>query len=159
MVGNCCSPYYDSLVIPIGGMMKKVFIVLLVFAYLSCYLGCTTTKTLVRSVDDLDDHNDLPLKLVTKDNTFYIFKEGNYNVQGDTLIGKAWGNQKGAYLRTGDFELHRIALNDIKTIDNIIINGIDAENTFLVILGIGAVIGVFAVIAILVSFDGPDLDW
>ena len=98
------------------GKMKKVFVVFLVFAYINCYFGCTTTKTLVRTVDDLHSDDDVPLRFITRDSTYYVLEKGTYNVEEDTLIGKGWANKKGAYLRTGENKWYKIPLNDIKQI-------------------------------------------
>ena len=108
---------------------------------MNCYLGCNTTTTMVRTVDDLDEDDEVPLRFVTKDNTYYVLEAGTYSVHGDSLTGRGWKNQKGAYLRTGENNWHKIALNDIKQIK--------AEDTTVIDAGLTAPI--IAVAAIFVG--------
>ncbi len=121
--------------------MKKVLIVFLIMSLINCYSGCTTATTMVRTVDDLDDDDELPLRFMTRDHTYYVLEAGTYFVDGDSLTGRGWSNQKGAYLKTGENKWHKIALSDIKQIK--------AEDTTVIDAGLTA-----PLIAAAVAFVG-----
>ena len=72
--------------------MKKVLSVILVFAYLNCYMGCFNSTIVPVAVveNELDTkRNDMALQVVTVDSLHYIFEENSYRFINDTLIGKA----------------------------------------------------------------------
>ena len=113
--------------------MKKLLTVFLIFAYINCYFSCSTTKTLVRTVDDLDSDDEVPLRLITNDSTYPVLEKGTYYVKGDTLIGRGWANKKGAYLRTGENKWHKIAIIDIMQINEETTMGTDVAMTALLL--------------------------
>jgi len=59
-------------------MVKKVLIVFLIFAYMHCYLGCTTTRSYVVGGSELNESlnhgNEYPIQIITLDSTRYAFE-------------------------------------------------------------------------------------
>ena len=86
--------------------MKKVIIVLLIFAYMNCYLGCTSKVIITDKELDTGNNND-DLVVVTKDSIHYYFDANMYRFENDSLDGIAKIN--------GDEQKQRvkIALEDI----------------------------------------------
>ena len=77
--------------------MKKVLVVFLVFAYMNCYMGCTSTKIVQIGVEDNElntNGNDMPLTIITYDSVHYYFEENSYTFKNDTLIGRGLKNNE-----------------------------------------------------------------
>ena len=86
--------------------MKKVLLVFLVFAYMNCYLGCTSKVNITDKEVDTGTNND-DLIVVTKDSTHYYFDANMYRFENDSLDGIAKTNSDEQKQRV------KIALEDI----------------------------------------------
>jgi hypothetical protein len=92
----------------LGGTMKKVLVVFLVFAYMNCYLGCTTSKKMIITDKEVDTGtNNDDLIVMTIDSTCYFFEANMYRFKNDSLDGIAtiYGEEHKQRMK--------IALNDI----------------------------------------------
>jgi hypothetical protein len=122
--------------------MKKVFIFVLIFSYLNCYFGCTTTKNLSIIDSELDTvNNDNDLIVQTIDDTAYFFNADMYRFKNDSLdgLGSVYGQE--------NYQRLRIALNDIVGVGEEIT---EAEPNWSTILWISCgVIVILAVLAVL----------
>ena len=129
--------------------MKKVFIMFLAFAYLNCYLGCTTTRVIRMGVSELSEVNyDSDIEVVRNDSTNYFFRAGACRVIGDTLRGKIF--------QDGDpqSKLIKIPLKDIEQI-NVSTEEIKTFKTVLVtLLGVSLILVVIAVVSFSNSYAG-----
>jgi hypothetical protein len=119
--------------------MKKVLIVLLIFAYMNCYLGCTSKVIITDKEVDTETNND-DLIVVTKDSIHYYFDANMYRFENDSLDGIAKIN--------GDEQKQRvkIALEDIVRTGEVIK---EIDSTWGLIGGIiGGTVLLFAVIVL-----------
>jgi hypothetical protein len=80
-------------------MMKKVLILFLLFAYVNCYIGCSTTTRLTRK--NYDEFNkakiDEPVIVKTKDLNEYYFRPFNCHFYNDRITGTAKINDESEY--------------------------------------------------------------
>lgn len=68
--------------------MKKVLIVFLMFAYAKCYMGCTSSKVIKVTYDDLDKStNDYSFEVMITDSVEFYFDTGMYRFLNDTIDG------------------------------------------------------------------------
>ena len=120
--------------------MKKVLIVLLIFAYMNCYLGCTSKVIITDKEVDTGTNND-DLIVVTKDSIHYYFDANMYQFKNDSLDGMAKIN--------GDEQKQRvkIALEDIVRTGEVIK---EIDKFWGLFGGIAGGIVLFAVIALIV---------
>ena len=86
--------------------MKKLLIVLLIFAYMNCYFGCATKYVFTDKELDTGTNND-NLIVVTKDSIHYYFDANMYRFENDSLDGIAKINDEEKKQRV------KIALEDI----------------------------------------------
>ena len=90
--------------------MKKVLIVFLVFAYLNCYMGCTTTKVTTHTFDEFDkSNNDKSITLMSKDSIKYHFDANMYRFLNDTINGVTEINGKSQRIKLAKPEIVSIA--------------------------------------------------
>jgi len=119
----------------LGGGMKKVLIVFLIFAYLNCYFGCTTTKTFSVGGSELPERlnqsNDYDLEIMTVDSVQYLFGAGMYRFNNDTLVGMIQEND-GKVSNLIDIPLKNITRAEFNTVE------VDAGKSASIILAIGA---------------------
>jgi len=119
--------------------MKKVFIGFLVFAYMNCYLGCTTTNSVRVSGSELPEtlnqSNDYPLEIVTVDSVKYSFGAKMYRFKSDTLIGMVQEND-GKITELVNIALKNIARAEYNSED------VDVGQTALTTLTVFGIVGV-----------------
>ncbi len=128
--------------------MNKVFVVLMVLAYLNCYLGCTTTTVIRMGVSELSEVNyDSDIEVVLNDSTNYFFRAGACRVIGDTLRGKIFqdGHPQSKLIKIPltDIEQINVSTEEIKTFETI----------SLTLLGVSVILVVIAV----ASYTGIEL--
>lgn len=110
-------------------ILMKLITIICLLGFLN-YVGCYSVQNLTRN--DLEEDFASDIRLLTKDNHTYFFAHGNYRIDKDSLYGI--GKRLEGY-SANEFE-GKIAFKDIEMISG---EKVDVGNTFLMLLGIGAV--------------------
>ncbi len=129
--------------------MKKVLIVFLIFAYLNCYFGCTTTKNFSVAgselPESLNQSNKYDLEIMTVGSVQYLFGAGMYRFNNDTLIGMIQENT-GKISSLVNIPLKNITRAEFNTVE---VDAWQSARTTLIVVGVvGIVTGIIVLILI-----------